>query len=683
MLFLPCSEFRFPGFGLHMARATVVGLLLFRPAVGIALAADGGSHPFLFVTSADVARVKAAVKTNVAFADFSKLVARVTTNRVEDLPQLETEWWKVASQKPWSEIYPEVFHHTWSVPGKWAELARDCARASVVSGSAELASKAKRVLLLLSDYTFEFEHYDVGMNYTIWTLAALDTYDLLYKDFSPTEHARLDAFFERYLAALRKSDDYWVRHEPGGKLNNHYAWHKLGLCMMGVFYKRPKLIQLALHGPKGVDEMLASGFKDDGLWLEGSIPYQFAETAPLVLMAQMLENAGSTESLFRPTNPPKHTVKQAYDALLPLLFPDRTLPPIGDCYGRRPQIGQGADWEILYRRCKEPAYGWLLANLDHRTPEALFAGASEITTAAPPTQVSRIWPEMGYAALRSNEGTNYWSGREWTAFVTFSRQPVHEHADKLSLMLFGDGHLWLPDCESRPSAEHAFSSVTQRELNRQTLCHNTLLVDDQSQRFPGQRLELLEFTNSEACKSVTIGDLSGRLYEDVRQMRTIIVTPDYVVDFFQAASTRPREFAWLMHVDGVFIESSVKVTNKTVMPHAVPWTYLRDPVGADATGQMWESFGHGAQKLRVDMLTDGPVELVRCGFPRDDTPSSATIPMRLVKREGTNAWFLVVYRINGARDLEMKVAPERAEKLEVELRVTGEVRRHLLPRLGN
>ena len=129
------------------------------------------------------------------------------------------------------------------------------------------------------------------MNYTLWTLAALDAYDILYPGLTAAERARMDAFFDRYLAALRKSDDYWNEHEPGGKLNNHYAWHKLGLGMIGVFYGRPELVERALRGPKGVEQMLAQGFKDDGLWLEGSIPYQFAETAPLVIMAQMLENA--------------------------------------------------------------------------------------------------------------------------------------------------------------------------------------------------------------------------------------------------------------------------------------------------------------------------------------------------------------------------------------------------------
>lgn len=631
-----------------------------------------------------MARAREGVRRSAVFAGLARtLTERATTNRVEDLPPLECEWWQAAKQKPWSATYPEVFHHTWVVPMKWADLARDCARASLVSPSPALAAKGRDILLRLSDYSFEFEHYDVGMNYTVWAVAALDAYDILHAGFTAGERARLDRFFDRYLAAVRKSDDYWIQHEPGGRLNNHYAWHKLGLSMIGVFYGRPELVERALRGPKGVEPMLEQGFKDDGLWLEGSIPYQFAETAPLVILAQMLANAGGHEDLFRYRSPKGNSLKGAYDALIPLLFPDRTLPTIGDCYARRVHIAEHPEWEILFRRFGEPAYAWLIADRKHRTAQALFTGAIDLPPAPPPPeQRSKLWPEMGYVALRSNEGAHYWSGRGWSLFATFSGQPVHEHADKLSLILFGDGHLWLPDSEARTSAEHAFSSAMQAGLNRQTLCHNTLLVDGRSQRLTGQRLDLLEFTNAPGFKQVTIGDLKGRLYEGVRQLRTLIVTEGYVVDLFQAASAAPREFAWVTHVNAEPDGGSAVAANTVAWPAAAPWSYLRDPRGAGSASQAWECFSNGKQTFRLDVLADGPAEIVHCGFPRDDSPGSLTLPMRLFKRHGTNAWFLAVYRL-GAKPgpAELKVAPTNAVKMTVTLRPGKEVLAHTTPRL--
>lgn len=631
-----------------------------------ATTASDRPHPFLFVTQADVERARDGIKHNKAFAQLAReLTTRATTNRIEDLPPLETNWWRTAKQKPWANTYPEIFHHTWVRPLKYAGLARDCARASLVSPSPELVARGKRTLLTLSDYTFEFEHYDVGMNYTIWMTAALDAYDILHRQFDTAERARLDAFCERYLAALRKNDDYWIEHEPGGKLNNHYAWHKLGLAMMGVFYNRPELVDRALRGPKGVEYMLANGFKDDGLWLEGSIPYQFAETTPLLLLAQMLENARWPESLFNYRAANGRTLKQSYDALIPLLFPDRTLPTIGDCYARRPHIGDNPDWEILFRQFRDPAYSWLIADWGRRTPPALFSGIPSLPHGSPPAQVSRVWPEMGYVALRSNEGRDYWSGKGWSLFATFSGQPVHENADKLSFILFANGHLWLPDCEAKPSAEHAFSSATQGQLNRSTVCHNTLVVDNRSQRFAGVRLDLIEFTNAPGLKRVTIADLHGRLYDSVRQSRTLIVTPDYVLDFFQVSSAQPHDFTWLTHVDGQRVAGSVAGTTPVKLPVEAPWSYLREAKGAGSTNNFWECFTDGKSRLRLDMLTDGSAEITHCGFPRDDSSSPETIPMRMVHRHGTNAWFLALYQI-GKR-------PEKPSRLKMETGPDGKV----------
>jgi hypothetical protein len=666
-----------------VARTCLTAVLAFRCATALAGAPER-VHPFLFTTPADVERAREGVRRSADFAGLAKeLAARATTNLLEELPPLEREWWQAAKPKPWRDTYPEVFHHTWAVPLKWADLARNCARASFFTSDPALAAKGRTVLLRLSDYTFEFEHFDVGMNYTVWAVAALDAYDILYAGFTDNERARLDAFFERYLAAVRKCDDFWIEHEPGGRLNNHYAWHKLGLGMIGVFYGRPELVERALRGPKGVEVMLTEGFRDGGLWLEGSIPYQLAETAPLVLLAQVLANARSREDLFHYRSPNGHSLKQAYDALIPLLFPDRTLPTLGDCYGRRAHVAESPDWEILYRQFREPAFAWLIADRKARTPQALFSGAVDLPPAPPPAQSSKLWPEMGYLALRSNEGTNYWSGRGWSLFATYSGQPVHEHADKLSLILFANGHLWLPDSEAKPSAEHAFSSATQAELNRQTVCHNTLLVDGRSQRLTGQRLDLLEFTNAPGLRRATLGDLQGRLYEGVRQLRTLIVTEGYVLDFFQVASTAPHEFAWLTHVDGEPVATSVRASNSFTLPAGAPWSYLRNPRSAVATGQVWECFSDGAQKLRLDVLADGPAEVVHCGFPHDDSPVAQTILMRLFKRQGTNAWFCAAYRLvpKPGEAVELSVPPSGREQLNVMLRAGGTVSRHTVPRL--
>lgn len=651
----------------------------------------GRSHPFLFLTPTDVARVRQAVRRDKVFARLAaELVHYAQTSRIEALPPLDRSWWETARSKPWAETYPEVFRHTWLLPARWAELARACARASLLAGGPEAAAKAKRLLLALADYSFEFEHYDVGMNYTVWAVQALEAYDILYPQFSPAERARLDAFFERWLAAVQKNDAYWVAHEPGGALNNHYAWHKLCFVAMGLFYDRPELVEQGLHGPKGVACMLQHGFKDHGLWLEGAIAYQFAATAPLVQMAELLENVRSPHSLYRWQTSDGRSLKQAYDALVPLLWPDRTLPTVGDCYGYRRHLGDYADYEVLFRRLAEPTYAWLLADRPSRSPAALFSGGPKLPAAPPPPQTSHLWPEMGYLALRSQEGVSYWTGQGWSLFATYSAQPVHEHADKLSVQLFGDGHLWLPDLEARSSAPHAFSSPVQRELNRHTLCHNTLMVDNQNQRFPARPLDLVEFRLLPTVKRASFGDLSGQLYPGVRQLRTLIVRPEYVLDFHQARADGPRQFSWLTHVNGEAPTRPAIELQPVHLPQGPPWRYLTEARVGQAGSHYTEAFAaprdvsRPGLVLQLDLWSNQPLEIVHCRFPLDDGPRADTLPMRLARCQGSQVWFLALYRLGGAEPVPARATVQLGEMQtwQVRLQLGSQTFSHVLPRLS-
>lgn len=150
----------------------------------------------LFITAADVAQVREAVRASDRVARWAdELIIRAESSDVAELPGLSRDWWDTDRDKPWGETYPQVFQHTWLEPYEWANLARACAYAHLLQPSPQLAEKAKATLLSLSDYTFEFEHYDVGMNYTVWGVVALDAYAILYESFDASQRRRLDAPF--------------------------------------------------------------------------------------------------------------------------------------------------------------------------------------------------------------------------------------------------------------------------------------------------------------------------------------------------------------------------------------------------------------------------------------------------------------------------------------------------------
>jgi hypothetical protein len=300
-----------------------------------------------------------------------------------------------------------------------------------------------------------------------------------------------------------------------------------------------------------------------------------------------------------------------------------------------------------------------------------------------PALASQLWPEHGYAMLREEEGAPYWTGAGWTLFGSYSNAPVHQHQDKLSIMLFGNGHHWLVDAEGRAGVYHAFSSAMQRELNRGSVAHNTLLVDGASQRFPSRRLDLVEYQILPEAKRLSMGDLDGRLYEGVRQLRTIIMRKEYVLDLFQVESEGEHTFAWLTHVDGTPSACSLEGWASETLPDGPPWRWLRDAASAEPAQAYTETFSHGDERFRMDVATDAPARVIRCAFPRDDSDAPSTYAMRMVQRQGKTAWFAAVYQLGETSPADVHIEAAEMERYDVLIRFNGKETRHLVPKLGS
>jgi hypothetical protein len=454
------------------------------------------------------------------------------------------------------------------------------------------------------------------------------------------------------------------------------------------------LVEQAIYGPKGIDMMMRHGFRDEGLWLEAAIPYQFAQTHALLIIAEMLENAGYPLDLWNYPGGDGRTLKQSYNALFGLLFPNRILPPVGDCYGLRPHMGSQEDFETLYRRFHEPHCAWLLHDCPDRNrrplsvwswPERLlFEGEPEIRPGRPPAMTTRLWPEHGYAALRTIEGEDYWSGRGWMVFASYADFNVHGNFDKLSIMLFGDGHLWVPRFEASSLAEQKFAANIQKELNRATLCQNTVLVGAADQAAVPRKLDLVEFHSLPEVKRLSIGDLAGRLYPGVRQLRTIIARNEYVLDFFQLESPLAQRYTWLLHIDGTPQVNAVAHWVDKPLPGAGPWKYLRNMKQASGSSPYWEVFEHQGRRFRVDLVSDGPVEIVRCAFPADDSPRPALLPMLLVSASRPKAWFAAAYRteVGPADAAKIALQDDVLQSYLATLAVRGRTFTHRLPKLA-
>ena len=640
-------------------------------------------HPLLFYSEDDIkeARERAAdpeyreaVETLNTEADKAQRVV---------LESIDSSWWNEAKTKPWSDTYPIIYEKTCLIPLRMAGPAYYAALRFAINKDEKDAETTKKILLHLSDYTFEFEHFDVGMNYSVWGHLALNVYDILFERFTHDERAKLDAFFTRMAQAVMKNDIYWIKNNIGGGINNHLAWHKMMLGCLGLFYGCNELADYALVGPRGFLWLLELGLVDDGLWCESSLNYHFTAIVPMVYFAEALRKVDYEQDLYTIVTANGRNIRQSFDSMFGVLFPDGSIPPIGDTYGRRKRLCEEFSYVYALRAYQEPGYAWLLEKAPRKRPELLFIGL-ETKGAKPPNVSSCLYPEHGYGFLRDRRGKDYWASDGWCAFLTFDKSGVHSNNDKLSLMLFGYGKLLIPDVEARATVPHAFSSQVQRELNRSALSQNTVMIDYCDQRPVGERLWLEEYRDLAEEKVITATDRNGLLYEGVRQSRTICVRREYVLDVFQVVSDATHDIHWVIH--GIGKPESQKASI-ALEPSQVkipgPGAWLRDFKAGKSNGEVRVEWFEDSVRFRMTLAPGQRTRVITCGYPKTDKPDSPTIPMLLVERRAASTIYAVVYQAGRGilPEIHVKALEDMDGRLVYQVSGPWGNRRHLIPRL--
>lgn len=640
-------------------------------------------HPFLFVTKGDIRKARNRIRQKAYSSSARTLREEAEKARLMTPASIDRAWWDAEKDKAWAETYPIIYQKTCLEPVRIALPGYYAALRYAIRGEKEDLAAARRILLHLADYSFEFEHYDVGMNYSVWGHFLLNAYDLLYEELSESERGRLDGFFTRMGRAVLKNDIYWIENDIGGGINNHLAWHKMMLGCLGLFYGREDLVQYALHGRRGLLGLLDDGMVDDGLWCESSLNYHFTAIVPMIYLAEALRNTNYAEDLYRAATPAGRNIRQAYDSMFGVLFPDGSIPPIGDAYGRRKKLAEEFTYLYAQKAYGDPRYAWLLKQTEHNRPEALLVGI-DTSGAETPKITSRLYEEHGYAFLRDRADADYWGSDGWCAFLTFDKSGVHCNQDKLSLMLFGRGKLLIPDVEAKATVPHAFSAKVQRELNRSALSQNTVMIDSCDQRGTGEMLTLVEFRDSLDEKSVTAADLKGLLYDGVRQSRTITVTADYVLDVFQISGEGEHNVKWIIHTMGAPSSQKSSIELKPVaMTLPGPWAWLRDFRAATTDGDICLEWSENSVNFAMTMAGERGTRLISCGYPTTDEPNCPTIPMVMVERRAAGTVYAAVYQAGkeGVGDSHIERLTDSEERLVFEVAASGGERKHFVPRL--
>jgi len=157
-----------------------------------------------------------------------------------------------------------------------------------------------------------------------------------------------------------------------------------------------------------------------------------------------------------------------------------------------------------------------------------------------PSVSSKIWPDFGLAILRAEESPAYWNSDAPVVFQLMTKGYGHDHHDKFSLIFHGAGRLLYPD----------YNAIQYENANigwtRNTIAHNTLMVDERD-----TRARPCDVRHAFTPEVKYLATSASGVFEKVDQTRVLLLTREYLLDVFYAASPTPRTYDYLLHSFGM------------------------------------------------------------------------------------------------------------------------------------
>ena len=307
---------------------------------------------------------------------------------------------------------------------------------------------------------------------------------------------------------------------------NIQSWINTAMAAVGFTLKDDALVREAIDGPIGFRHQMHT-FVHEGFWAEGAWGYQFYAMRALTMLAQMASRQGINLWKQEPN------LIALFHSPLGVVLPDGRLPAFND--SSSPDLyEQDFLYEVAYASTHDPALLFVIEHGSRSDREAFLFGAEHLPTSSAPKLASAIFPEAGYATLRSDRN-------DLTVVMKFGPHGgAHGHYDKLNFVLFSNGRTIAID-----PGTHPYGIPIHREWDSQTIAHNTIAVDEQRQA-PATG-KLLDWKAREGWTAVSAS--SGSAYSTADLHRTILLTPGYVLilDHCESLDSKPHTFDWAYH----------------------------------------------------------------------------------------------------------------------------------------
>ena len=325
-------------------------------------------------------------------------------------------------------------------------------------------------------------------------------------------------------------------------IHNIHSWYNAAILAIGMVITDRDLVDFAIGGTKasrhGLRDQLREGVSSEGFWREGSLGYHYytlSSLAAQLVPAKRLDVDLSAEFAI---------VRRMYRA--PLSMADRQLviPPTNDSHP-----GSLDRYAVYYEvACglfpDDAALAGFLTTAyrasgrERDTIQALFRGPETLVAAESPTLESRNFPDSGFAILRGTPA-NRSLGEVYVLLDHGPHGGGHGHPDKLSVSLHALQRVLALD-----TGTAGYGMALNSRWYRQTLSHNTVVVDRRSQRATTGKL--LSFrADGPVRHAIASADTAN---PGVRWQRGVFAADEgWVVILDRLAASKESTFDWAWH----------------------------------------------------------------------------------------------------------------------------------------
>lgn len=343
--------------------------------------------------------------------------------------------------------------------------------------------------------------------------------------------------------------EHLVRRRYNG-IHNFTCWHNAAIATLGAVTGRRDLLSFAIDGPLGQRDQLSQGMLADGLWWEGSMSYHYYALWAILLSALAARHDPSLDITAEPS------IAKALRAPIDTAYSSGALPATNDCWAFTSLLGEcchgvppsRAFYEIGLALYGDAAYAEVLRRTYAEAPRdnlyALLLGPDEIPVTRVEPRRSVILPQSGLAFLRP-------SGAIDLMLKYGPHGAAHGHPDKLSLTGACEGWVFAPDLGTP-----GYGVRSLETWYRQTISHNTLMVDGVSQPEAEGVLRRSELDGVPQVADASVSWDEG-VYGGVSMRRIVLACPDYFVDVFLATADRERAFDLTFHCEGTASAASL------------------------------------------------------------------------------------------------------------------------------